>query len=354
MKQLIRPAIWVLLIASTLGFTAFTLLNNREKAEAKVYRPDPESRVFVTTATIEKRDLGGLMQYTGSFEPQRENRIAAETSGKVVFVGVQEGDVVRAGQVLARVDNATIQLQIEAAQVQLDGIMADVDRYSALAKAEAVPGVNLEKALIQKRSLEVQLKTLRDQLARTTLTAPFSGVVTQRFFDLGSVLAPGAALVQLADISGLKLTIAVPEKEVLLFRPGQPMKVAVDAYPGVGFPGKVNLVGVQADAAHNFPVEVLLSNSAAHPLKAGMFGTLEFQHEVKKAVPALPRSALVGTTKEPRVYVVENGKALLRNLVLGGASDDYYEVLSGLQEGDQVVTSGQINLSDGAAVATKQ
>jgi RND family efflux transporter MFP subunit len=231
--------------------------------------------------------------------------------------------------------------------------MADVDRYTKLVQSEAIPGVNLEKALIQKRSLEVQIRTLRDQLQRTTLTAPFNGVVTERFFDLGSVLSPGAPLVQLTDISGLKLTIAVPEQEMLLFRPGQPVEVSVDAYPGANFSGKVSLVGVQADAAHNFPVEILVQNTKVHPLKAGMFGSLSFQNQAKKAVLALPRTALVGTAKEPRVYIVENGLAVLRPVVLGAANNDFYEVLSGLQEGDQVVTSGQVSLTDGSAVAAR-
>lgn len=353
MKKLIRPAIWVLLIAGSLAITAATLVKNQAKAEDKVYRRDPDSKVFVTTAAIAKQNLAEEKQFTGTFAAVRDNQIASETSGKVVFVGVQEGDVVRSGQSLARVDNTAILLQIEATEVQLDGVMADVNRYTKLAKSEAVPGVNLEKALIQQRSLEVQLKTLRDQLDRTTLRAPFNGVVTRRFFDLGSVLGPGAPLVQLTDISGLKLTLMAPEQDMLLFRPGQRVNVNVDAYPGVQFPGKVSLVGVQADAAHNFPVEILVQNTAAHPLKAGMFGALSFQNKVKQAVLALPRSALVGTAKAAQVYVVENGHATLRPVVLGASSNDYYEVLSGLNEGDQVVTSGQISLSEGAPVSTK-
>ncbi|HRI58745.1 MAG TPA: efflux RND transporter periplasmic adaptor subunit [Saprospiraceae bacterium] len=351
MKKLIRPAIWVSLIAVTLAFTAFTLISNQEKAEAKVYHRDPNTRVSVTTAVVGKRDLTGQQQFTGAFEPVRENKIAAEVSGKVVFVGVQEGDAVRAGQVLARLDNEAIQLQIEAAEVQLEGVVADVNRYTKLAQSEAIPGVNLEKALIQKRSIEVQLKTLRDQLNRTTLTAPFGGVVTQRFFDLGSVLAPGAPLAQLTDISGLKLAVAVPEEQVLLFRTGQSVQISVDAWPGIDFSGKVRLVGVQADAAHNFPVEVLVQNSQKHPLKAGMFGALSFQNSAKNSVLALPKAALAGTAKEPRVFVVENGKAVLRSVTLGAANNDYHEILSGLHEGDTVVTSGQISLTDGAAVA---
>lgn len=350
MKNLIRPVIWVLLIAIPLAFTAFTLLNNQEKAAAKVYHRDPDTRVPVTTAIVSKRDLAAQQLFTGSFEPVRENTIAAEAPGKVVFVGVQEGDAVRPGQVLARLDPESIRLQMEATEVQLDGVLADVNRYATLSQSEAVPGVNLEKALVQKRSLEVQLKTLRDQLARTAFTAPFGGVVTRRFFDLGSVLAPGAPLVHLADISGLKLTVAVPEKEMLLFRTGQTVHISVDAYPGIDFSGKIRMVGVQADAAHNFPVEVLVSNSQKYPLKAGMFGTLSFQNTSRNNVLALPKTALTGTAKEPQVFVVENGKVTLRSVVVGASNNDFYEVLTGLQEGDTVVTSGQINLTEGAFV----
>lgn len=354
MKKLIRPAIWVTLIASTVAFTAFTLLNNQSKSAAKVYQRDPNSRVSVTTALIAKQELAESQAFTGALEPIRENKIAAEAAGKVIFVGVQEGDVVRAGQVLARVDNENIRLQIEANEVQLEGVVADVNRYTRLAQSEALPGVNLEKALIQKRALEVQLKTLRDQLNRTTLTAPFAGVITQRFFDLGSVLAPGAPLAQITDISGLKLTVAIPEKEMLLFRIGQTVSIEVDAYPGVDFSGKVRMIGVQADASHNFPVEVLVQNSPKHPLKAGMFGNMSFQNRIRTDVLALPKAALTGTAKAPRVFVVENGQVTLRDVVLGAANNDYYEILSGLKEGETVVTSGQISLTEGALVASVQ
>ncbi len=354
MKKLIRPAIWVTLIASTIAFTAFTLLNNQSKTEAKVYQRDPNSRIAVTTATIAKQDLTEAQQFTGVLEPIRENKIAAEAAGKVVWVGVEEGDIVRAGQVLARVDNQNIRLQIEAAEVQLEGVAADVNRYTKLAQSEAVPGVNLEKALIQKRSLEVQIKTLRDQLGRTTLTAPFGGVVTQRFFDLGSVLAPGAPLAQITDISGLKLTVAIPEREMLLFRVGQTVQIEVDAYPGIDFSGKVRMIGVQADASHNFPIEVLVQNASKHPLKAGMFGKLSFQNRNNTKVLALPKAALIGTAKAPFVYVVENGQATLRSVVLGANNNDFYEILSGLQETETVVTSGQISLTEGALVASSQ
>lgn len=352
MKKLIRPAIWVTLIASAVAFTAFTLLNNQSKTAAKVYKRDPNNRISVTTAPITKQELVESQAFTGTLEPIRENKIAAEAAGKVIYVGVQEGDVVRAGQVLARLDNENIRLQIEAAEVQLEGLVADVNRYTRLAQSEAVPGVNLEKALIQKRALEVQIKTLRDQLSRTNLSAPFGGVITHRFFDLGSVLSPGAPLAQITDISGLKLTVSIPEKEMLLFHLGQTVAMKVDAYPGVDFSGKVRMIGVQADASHNFPVEIMVQNSPKHPLKAGMFGNMSFQNRVKTNVLALPKAALTGTAKEPRVFVVENGQVSLRSVILGAANNDYYEILSGLQEGEVVVTSGQISLTEGALVAT--
>jgi RND family efflux transporter MFP subunit len=124
-------------------------------------------------------------------------------------------------------------------------------------------------------------------------------------------------------------------------------------YPDAKFQGKVSMIGAQGDDAHNYPVEITVQNTASNPLKAGMYGSVANSHELKGESLAVPRQAILGSAKDPQVYVVENGKAVLKNVAIGVATNEFYEITKGLKAGDQVVTSGQINLQNGTLVTAQ-
>lgn len=268
----------------------------------------------------------------------------------MIYVGVNEGDYIGKGHVIARVDNTMLKLQLEAAEVQLEGIMLDIKRYENLTKGDAIPAIQLEKTNIARRSVEIQIKTLKEQISRTTIVSPFGGVVTMRFFDLGSVLGPGVPLLQLTDISVLKLNLNIPESEITKFSEGIQADILSDVYPGTQYEGKVSMVGAKGDDSHNFPVQILVQNLKTYPLKPGMFGTVKIGNTLSKTSLSIPVTALVGTIKEPKVYKVENGKAYLKDITIGISTKDYFEVLNGLVNGDNIVIGGQLNLYDGALV----
>lgn len=123
-----------------------------------------------------------------------------------------------------------------------------------------------------------------------------------------------------------------------------------DVYPENTYEGKITLVGVKSDAAHNYPVEILVENNGENPLRAGMYGRAASEHGVKDSVLAIPRASLVGSIKNPQVYVVKNNQAVLKNIQTGISSKDQIEVLSGLTAGELIIVSGQINLENNTKV----
>ncbi len=348
-----KKTIAIVAILSLVGGTAAILLGNKKEAEQKVYRNDPDSRVFVQAEPVAVRPLTNAEEYLGTFEPNREIRVLSEVAGKVLKVGVSEGQFISTGQLLAKVDDAQMRLQLKAAEVNLKGQQTDVDRYTELAQGDAIPAMNLEKAELGVEATQVQMEQLRDQMARTAIKAPFSGIVTLRMFDLGTVLAPGAPLIQLTDISTLKLVVNVPEKDILRFRVGQRVPIRTDVHPSARLTGEVAEIGIKGDAAHNYPVKIRVANSATYPLKAGMYGSVSNKMGGNATALTVPRTALVGSTTTPQIYVVENGKAMLRTVQTGLATDKYIEVKAGLTEGERVVVSGQSNLENGTAVTIK-
>lgn len=345
-----KKIIWISVILVLLCLTVWKLFVNKSDAENKVYIKDSTAKIQVTTSKVSYKNLYEEKKYIGTITANRENKIASETQGKVVFVGVNEGDFINKGHVIAQVDNTMLKLQLEAAEIQLEGIMLDVQRYENLSKGDAIPAIQLEKTYIAKRSAEIQIKTLKEQISRTTIVSPFSGVVTMRFFDLGSVLGPGVALLQLTDISILKLNLNIPENELTRFKDGMQTEILSDVYPECTYKGTISMVGSKGDDSHNFPVQVTVENSKTYTLKPGMFGTVKIGNTMSKTSLSIPITAIVGTVKEPKIYKVENGKVFMKDLTVGISTKDNIEVLNGLSDGDIVVIGGQINLYDGALV----
>ncbi len=118
--------------------------------------------------------------YSGTFEPNKETKISAELQGKINAILVDAGSVVSKGQPLIQLDNSLLKLQLQTIEVQIEGLEADVNRYTILAKADAIQGVQLEKAELGLKSAKVQKATLLEQINKTTIKAPFSGVVTAK------------------------------------------------------------------------------------------------------------------------------------------------------------------------------
>jgi RND family efflux transporter MFP subunit len=347
-----KKTIWILIVAALLGLTIWKLFANKNEVADKTYIKDENAKILVTTAKVSYRNLYEEKKYIGTISANRDNKIASETQGKVIYMGVNEGDFINKGHVIARVDDTMLKLQLESAEIQLEGIMLDVKRYENLSKGDAIPAVQLEKTYIAKKSAEVQIKTLKEQISRTTIIAPFSGVVSMRFFDLGSVLGPGVPLLQLTDVSVLKLNLNIPESELTRFKDGMQTEIFSDVYPDYKYKGTISMVGSKGDDSHNFPVQITIENSKTYPLKSGMFGTVKIGNTLSKTCLSIPVAALVGTIKEPQIYKVENGKAYLKNISLGTTTNDFLEVTNGLSDGDVVVIGGQVNLYDGALVNT--
>ena len=349
LKKLVTAVIAVIAIGGTVTFAAVTLLSNKDKVDAQVYRQSPEFKPLVTTFRAEIQPIDQRKTYLGTFQPYREIDLLSETHGKVIYVGVERGQSIGKGQLVARLDSDIMQAQMIAAKAAYEKALADVKRYEDAVAGDAMPKINLDNAKLGLKSAESQLQVLQKQLTLTQITSPFGGVVTLKMFDLGSVLEPGAPLIRLTDISRLKLAINVPEKEVNALKVGQSIFIETEVYPGLTLEGKIQSIAAKGDAAHNFETEILVLNPSQTPLKAGMYGTASMQLNRNERL-LIPRTALIGSAKNPQVYVVENDTARLLQVSTGATYGEMLEIKSGLQPGDEVVTVGQINLRDNVAV----
>jgi RND family efflux transporter MFP subunit len=201
------------------------------------------------------------------------------------------------------------------------------------------------------RSAEIQKRQIQKQLKSTNITAPFSGVITKKMVDLGSVIGAGSPLVEITDISSLKLTVSVPERDILKFKLNQEVSVSADIYGKRMFDGKVTNVSVQADKSHNFKVQITVKN-AQQELMAGMYGSVSLNNSKSITALSIPRKALVGSSKNPQVYVIKNGKSILTSFNAGTSDGEFIEVVDGLSKSDQIIIKGQVNLQNNSNVKT--
>lgn len=348
-----KKVITIIALIAILAIVVFKLASNKKSFEDRIYRYDATAAVNVKTDTIELGSATDRNAYTGTFEPNRETKISAEVQGKINSLLVDVGSYVRQGQSLIQLDNSLLRLQLQGVDVQLGGLKKDVDRYTALAQADAIQGVQLEKTKVAYESALVQKATLEEQIRKSTIRAPFSGFVTAKMTEVGAFAAPGMPLLQITDISNLKFTVNVTESELSKFKLKQPFTLYADIYPTMALSGEVRMIGSKANMGNSFPIEFNVKNTSDYQIKSGMFGKVSMDGaNVMEDKIIIPSSSIVGSDIKPQVYVVKGENAFLQDIIIERRIGDNVIVSEGLSVGDILVTGGFINLYEGAPIKT--
>ena len=338
----------VLLVAV---IVAVLFLNKRKMAAAT--KGGVEDAYYVKVENVAKKNLAESLNLIGTVYANNDVNIISETAGKITAVFAEVGDYKTAGSILFQVDDELKKAALMSAEANYEKSKKDYERFKELYKQKSATDAQLDQAKLGAAMAEAQFIIAKRQLNDTQIKTPISGYVTMRNVDVGSMVqgAPQATLVaNVVDISKLKVKLNVAESDAFVLKKGDDVSVATDVYPGVTFNGKIESIGSKGDDSHTYPVEVSIQNQKDHPMKAGMFVRAEFTSLKNHESIAIPRDALIGSVKNPQVYVVENGIAKLRNLTLGGESGIYVQVLNGLNEGEQIVVNGQNNIVENASV----
>lgn len=348
-----KRILYILIPVILLGLTVLKLMTNKKTAEEKIYRYDKEQPVMVQVDTAILQPVDDEQLFTGAFEPEKEVKISAESQGKITAIYVETGSFVKKGQLLLKIDDALLNLQLQSVNVQIDGLENDIRRYTVLAQADAIQGVQLEKAQLSMKAARVQRNTIREQIRKTNVVAPFSGIITMKFSETGAFAAPGVPLLQITDISRLRFTVNVPENSLGYFTLNKIYPVKTDVYKGLNLQGKVVLVGSKSNIGNSFPIQFLLTNTSDLKIKSGMFGKVMISGGNRKDGILIPASAIVGSDIEPKVYIVKDNKAVIQKISIDQRIKNNIVVSSGIDAGDVIVTGGFINLREGARVAIK-
>ncbi|TAH44042.1 MAG: efflux RND transporter periplasmic adaptor subunit [Bacteroidetes bacterium] len=348
-----KKIIWIIAGVAVVGMMMFKLLSNKKTTENRIYQYDKEKPISVSVDTIRLQNIVDAGNYTGTFEPNKETKISADIQGKINAVLVDVGSYVSKGQTLIQLDNSLLKLQLQTVEVQIEGLEDDVKRYTILTEADAVQGVQLEKARLGLKSAKIQRATLLEQISKTSVKAPFNGVVTAKLNEEGGFAAPGVPLLQITDISTLRFTVNVPENDLVKFQNNQTYKINADVYPDISLSGKVSMIGSKANMGNSFPIQFQVANTKNLSIKSGMFGKVNLSESEQVQGILIPTSAITEENGIAKVYVIKNGKAVLQAITTSKTIGNKTLVSSGLNENDIIVTNGFINLFDGANIITK-
>lgn len=348
MNNAIRLIIFAIVIGGLAILAFLKLKSNQQEVESKIYRINPDATALIQAETLRVENFEYSTAYLGSFTPNKEVLILSEGNGRIVKDNIKEGASISKGQIIAQLDTDILQNQLKIAESNLSFAEKTAQRMSNA--SSGLSEVKVEEAQNNVNTLKYQIELYKKQISMATIKAPFSGIITAKFYELGSLAGGGTQLAMLTDISTLKLEINVPESDITKFEKGMGMDITTKVYPNQVFKGVVDVISVKADGTKKYQVKLTVSNNSTHPLKAGMYGTVTLSNSAGFNSLSIPRTALVGSNKKPEVFIIKDGVAKRQAIVIGASNEERLQVLEGINENEVVATGGLVNLSDGTKV----
>ena len=310
----------------------------KKKEEAK---EDTKIKVKTTAAQMESVDKTAT--YTANVKADVINQITPAMPGRIEKIYVEVGDRVSTGQLLVQMESSNLQQQ----NAQLSNLEKDYDRYSELLKVGGIAQQQVDQIKTQIDVLRAAIKNLQDN---TQLRSPINGVVTDRNYDNGDVYAQ-TPILTVQQLNPLKAIVNVSESYFSKVKMGMLVNIKLDVYENETFTGKVSLIYPTIDSStHTFGMQITINNTEMK-IRPGMFGRITLNFGTAQSI-VVPDAAVQKQTgaNDKYVFIVENGIARYRKVELGQHLGDNYEILSGLNGGEVVVTAGQTRLIDGTEV----
>jgi RND family efflux transporter MFP subunit len=343
-----RSRIIVLIIVlAAIVFVVLKLRSNKQEVQNNIeFAQRTVEKIPVSVEVVQKGILSENVVATGTLEAVDVLNLVSETQGKIVRIYKEKGDYVKAGEVIAKVDDEVISANVLTAEANYAQFQKDVDRFTLLAESNAITKRDLEQANIGLKKAKADLITAKKALSNTSIKAPIAGYINSDNITEGQLLGGGSPVCEIVNNNELKLNIKVSEREVYKIKKEQNVVVRLSIFPDKKFTGRISSIAEKADATMKFNVEIRLTNNDKSHLKSGLYAEVELpiKNEGKLIIN---KKSIVGSMEQPVVFVVKDGKAERRELTVGQSNDKQVEVLSGLTANEEVIISGQLNLKNG-------
>lgn len=318
--------------------------------EAKKEEKKEETAVPVEVGKVTVGPIDAAYRGSATLEAEDEATVLAKTSGVIEQVLAEEGQRVKAGQVLARLETERLKLEVARAKAEADKARENFERNTRIFEKNLISKELYDQSRFALDAARAAYELAALTLRESEIRAPFDGVVSARYIKVGNAIQPNSPAFKVTQMDVLHAHIYVPERDIHKLAPRQLASLTLDAWPDKSFDGTILRVNPVVDAATGTVKVTVAMAGGQRELKPGMFGRVEIRYDRRESAVLVPKDAVLTEDAAQAVFVVADGKAR-RQPIKVGYSDSYnYEVLEGLKSGDQVVTTGQASLKDDAKV----
>lgn len=337
------PLVLVLLILAACGKPDGAGSGNGEDDEESPPVP-------VEVAKPTRGDIYAIYSGTAPIEAFAEADVVAKVAGEVRSIDVEEGDMVENGQVLARLDGDRLRLELNETEARLQKLKRDYERNVDLNARGLISAGDFEKIKYEMEALQAAYNLARLELDYTLIRAPIDGVVSERFIKVGNTLAVNEPVFRITGLDPLVAYLHAPEREFSRIRAGQPAALQIDALEGPPIVASVTRVSPVVDpVSGTFKITIEIFDDSRR-IKPGMFARIGIVYDNHENALQVPRSAVVEDLGDTGVFVVEDGVAVRRNVQVGYSNRGHVEIISGIDDSDDVIVVGQVGLKPDAAV----
>ncbi|MFZ9886278.1 MAG: efflux RND transporter periplasmic adaptor subunit [Myxococcota bacterium] len=304
----------------------------------------------VHLATLESSGFDDTLTLLGRVEAKERMRVTAEAPGRIEALPFAEGEPVKQGQTLARINARMAEAQAKQAEAQLALAKATLTRTKALAEKQLAAQAELDMAEAQAAQAEAAHELTLANLEKAVIHAAISGVATNVVAQKGEVANPGVMLLEVVQLDQVKVIVDVPERDVPMLTKGGAVALEVEAFPERKFTGTLTQVALVANGAtRTFPAEILVDNKDG-ALRPGMLARVQLTRQQLQGVVVVPRDAVLDEADGKAVYVAEAGVAQRRVVELGATRGRFTVVTAGLKTGEQLIVLGHRQAVEGQRV----
>jgi membrane fusion protein (multidrug efflux system) len=353
-----RPRkVWILAAAGLVVVGAivvgtFAAQNARGNGSAKGKKNGGKDAVAapVELSRVSRDDISTFLETTTTLEPQNTAVLVARRQGQIVRLPAEEGDWVKQGQTLAQLDDTEAQLALNRAKLASEVADRELARGEQLKERNLISAKELDDRELAKRTAWQQLEQAKYDLSQTRVTAPFAGRVVHRLVNLGETVTPGKECFEVSDFDPLLARVYFPERELARIQLGQSALLELSTQPGKEFPARVSLVNPAVDRSNGTFKVTLEVRDPSGTLRPGSFARVRLRTGTFEKALVISRRALVSEDGDDFVFVARADSVNRIRVGLGAVSGDTAQILTGLAEGDSVVTVGQGGLKQGSKI----
>lgn len=341
---------WLIGIVALVVALAFFLVSGGPKEDANATLQPEHKKVRVQTWTVQPVLLTDILTLPGETEARHDVTVSAESSGRVEWVGPEEGDLVKAGEAIARIDLDNAQADLSKARSAYDLAKKQAERRGELLDREVLSKEEMDKANTDLDAARSALALARKAFTQGDVVSPVPGAINELFVDPGEWVNTGDPVAEIVDATSIRININVPELDVRYLDKGQVVRVIVDAYPEETWEGEVDFVAYKADeTTKTFRVRVVVPNNDLR-IRPGMLARVSMQRRTIDQAITAPLHAIMDKGGERLLFVAENGVARAHKIKIGVISGSRIQILEGLEAGEALIVSGQNEVEEGVAI----